>query len=137
MFLVGNLGREFLNRVYLTSAILTIVVALITISVSGYVYAVGVVVGGAFAIINTMLLGNVIRAVVKPGQRDMVEIMVTVFLKFPVAIGCLIVALWLKLVDPIGFVIGFTCFPLSLLVAVTVSYYTKKRSLTSEVDELT
>ena len=53
----------------------------------GRMVAIGVLVGGAFGIINMMLLGRLITAIIKAGPIDPIEVAVTFLVKFPIAIG--------------------------------------------------
>ena len=109
-------------------ALLTVVASAVSWFIYGHNLAIGIIVGGTFAIVNTMLLANVIKATIKPDNRDAIEIIVTLFLKFPVAIGGLVLILWQGWVDPIGFAFGFTLFPVALLVALTIYHYTRNRT---------
>jgi len=85
--------------------------------------ATGILFGGAFGIVNTMLLARFVMAIANTDPKDPLEIAVTFLVKFPIVFGLLILVLWRHWVDPVGFLIGFPMILVGALVAAIFHYY--------------
>ena len=105
------------------SAGLTVCGCVYAFYLHGSTIATGILFGGAFGIINTMLLARFVIAIANTGSKDPLEIAVTFLVKFPIVFGLLILVLWRHWVDPVGFLIGFPMILLGALVAATFHYY--------------
>jgi hypothetical protein len=118
-------GSDFLNKVYYVCAILTLVVCSIVWAYLGRNTAIASMVGGCFVIINMMIIGRVVRALVKPEERSFTEIALALFFKFPVVYGFLVIAFLTGIINPIGFAIGFTILPIALVTAAMIPHFSK------------
>ncbi|MCK4720039.1 hypothetical protein KAU08_05250 [bacterium] len=122
----------FTKHLYPVIAGLTIVTAAFALAVYGSGLAVGILAGGAFAIINTTLIGNLIRATLSD-VRITRDIILIFLLKFPLIYGILIFLLSRHLIDKAGFLIGFTMLTVGLLTSLAVDYYVKNRKFAGSV----
>jgi len=112
----------YLRRVYKVCALITIAAFLCAWHLLNEDLAVGILSGGFFGIINTLLLERVIDSALGSGSKDPLRISVSVLVKGPVIYGLLILVLWKRWVDPIGFVTGFGLFFLSVIIALYLNY---------------
>lgn len=132
---VNGLEISFMRRVYPVSALLTGVAFLCALAARDLSTAVGVLAGGLFGILNTALLARVITAAVRPGDVDPIEIAVTALVKFPIALGFLILVLWRGWVDPLGFLWGFPMIFVGALAVLIWHFYFGEGSRSSKADE--
>ncbi len=109
----------FTKHLYPVIAVLTIVTAAFAMAVYGSGLAVGILAGGAFAIINMTLIGSLIRATLAD-VRVTRDIILIFLLKFPLIYGILVFMLSRQLIDAAGFAIGFTLLPVGLLVSIYI-----------------
>lgn len=125
---VEEVKSGFIKHLYPVIAVLTLLTAAFALAIYGSGLAVGILAGGLFAIINTTLIGNLIRATLSE-VRVTRDIFLIFLLKFPLTYGILIFMLHRQLIDAAGFAIGFTLLPLGLLVSLAVDHYVKNRKI--------
>lgn len=118
----------FTKHLYPVIAMLTIATAAFAMAIYGSGLAVGILAGGAFAIINTTLIGNLIGATLSD-VRVTRDIFLIFLLKFPLIYGVLIFLLSRHLIDAAGFTIGFTLLPVGLLASLALDHYVKNRKI--------
>jgi hypothetical protein len=125
---VEEVKSGFTKHLYPVIAGLTIVTAAFALALYGSGLAVGILAGGAFAIINTTLIGTLIRATLSE-VRVTRDIILIFLLKFPLIYGVLVFMLSRQLIDKAGFAIGFTLLPFGLLASLAVDIYVKNRKI--------
>ncbi|MFH1677172.1 MAG: ATP synthase subunit I [bacterium] len=113
---MNELDRAFMKQIYLVTAILTgvgFIFAWVFFSVG---IAFGLLGGGIFSIINNMILGELIRAYVRPEKRNILVVLNLAFLKFPILLGLLFVVLMTGRLDPVGFLVGFPLIFIAMII---------------------
>jgi hypothetical protein len=121
--LVTGLNLSFIRKVYFVSALLTIFVCAYIYIRYGFYLSLGVMAGGLFGIINMMLLGRVVTSLIHNGPLDPIEVLISAFVKFPLALGIIFIVLWKGYVDPLGFLIGFPITLVAAILTVIAHYY--------------
>lgn len=125
-----TLDSLFLKKIYLVSAILTVPAFLCAWYWFGFSPASGVVIGGVFGIVNTHIIYWLTRCTLIPSSRNPIQAVIAFTLKIPIVWGLLILGFSMKWIDPIGFLVGFQVFILSI-VAVAIQHHVSSEKASS------
>lgn len=117
----------FLRRLNPIIAGLTLLMAVCSAAFSGLFFAVGILAGGAFVIINTTLIAGLIRVTLADVRKPL-DIFLAFCLKFPLLYGILVLLLSRHLIDPMGFAIGFTLLPVGFLAVAALDSINPSRT---------
>jgi hypothetical protein len=119
-----------MRKVYPVSAALVVCAFVFALLSYGVNFALGVLFGGLFGIVNMLLLSRFVTSFLHPGPHDPIEVGVTFLVKFPLAIGILCLVFWRGWVDPAGFLIGFPIiFIVTLTMAISHYYFGSGRRI--------
>ena len=111
----SGMDLAFLARVRKASMIVGAIAAVPIATYWGLQMGAAWVAGVAWSLVNLFFIGEVIKNVITPDDRNLPRILVALLVKFPALYGLGFLLLWIEWLPVIGLVAGFT-WPFLVLV---------------------
>ncbi|MCX6645546.1 MAG: hypothetical protein NTY09_04190 [bacterium] len=124
----------FLKRLNPVIAGLTLLTSVCSLAFWGLNFAIAVLAGGAFAIFNTNLIAGLIQVTLADVRKPR-DIIVAFCIKFPLVYGVLVLLFSRRLIDLIGFTVGFTMLLAGLIAFAIIDNRTHNHAPTGSSRE--
>jgi hypothetical protein len=125
---VEEVETGFLERVNPVIAGFTLLAAFASLLFLGLYFAIGVLAGGAFAILNTKLIAGLVKVTLADVRKPR-DIILAFSLKFPLIYGILVFLFAKHIIDPGGFAVGFTLLLVGFVVIACIDSRTANKTV--------
>ena len=125
----GSTGLDLtaLRLFYPLSILVTFVIYLVARDLFSSTLSTGILAGGVFGVLNLGLIIYLVVSVLDPVKQNPLIAFLILAVKVPIVYGLLFMLFAGKLIDLMGFAIGFQVFIVNLLIHAAVAHIVKNR----------
>jgi len=133
----GSTGLDLtaLRLFYPLSILVTFVIYLAARDLFSSTLSTGILAGGVFGVLNLGLITYLVVTVLDPVKQNPLIAFLILAVKVPIVYGLLFVLFAGKLIDLMGFAIGFQVFIVNLLIHASVAHIVNNRMQVRKGDE--